>query len=587
MAAFLHAMDGLFGWVLAASWRASLAVVLVLVVRWVLGGRLAPRWRQALWLVVLARMVLPWSAPSRLSIYNLFAPTSLAPVATGQAFLPARSGLAARSASARLAVGQIGPLSWQTWAASCWAAGALALAGYLAATTWNLRRRVRRLRPLTEPFVLELLEECQREMGVKRTVPIIETSAVRGPCLFGVLHPRLLSPKGLCGGFSPTELRHVFLHEVSHLKRRDVAFNVLSSIPLALHWFNPLAWCALNRMRLDEELACDALALSGARAEERRAYGETIIKLLESFGRSSRAPGVAGLSLGGSDMKHRIRLIANGRGPSGLPFLAASAAILLAVATLTDAEPRWPAGMRSQPAQTTLRPEPSRTIPPAPNAPPRVIATTPRIGQTGVDPGLKAITVTFDHAMSPTFSWTGALDRFPPGRPGGKPSWRGKRTCVLPVRLQPGRYYRVGVNSESHRGFRSVGGVPAALSVIYFCTRGAGGAVEKKLVRPVVVAAVPANGAKDVDPALRELRVSFNVPMGRGCSCLLAGASAPGTPDGGVPYWTDDRRTCVVPVELEPGKEYRMRLNGPSHNNFQSAAGVPLEPVLYTFRTRN
>ncbi len=135
--------------------------------------------------------------------------------------------------------------------------------------------------------------------------------------------------------------------------------------------------------------------------------------------------------------------------------------------------------------------------------------------------------------------------------------------------------------------FRSVDGVPAALSVIYFCTRGAGGAVEKKLVRPVVVAAVPANGAKDVDPALRELRVSFNVPMGPGCSWLLAGGSVPSTPDGAEPYWTDDRRTCVVPVELEPGKEYRMSLNGAWHNNFQSAAGVPLEPVLYTFHTRN
>ena len=44
--------------------------------------------------------------------------------------------------------------------------------------------------------------------------------------------------------------------------------------------------------------------------------------------------------------------------------------------------------------------------------------------------------------------------------------------------------------------------------------------------------------------------------------------------------------TCVLPVELEPGKEYRLGLNSPSHKNFQSAGGVPLDPVTITFKTR-
>jgi hypothetical protein len=41
----------------------------------------------------------------------------------------------------------------------------------------------------------------------------------------------------------------------------------------------------------------------------------------------------------------------------------------------------------------------------------------------------------------------------------------------------------------------------------------------------------------------------------------------------------------VLPVRLEPNHQYRLGLNSPSHNNFQSAASVPLDPVIYTFQT--
>jgi hypothetical protein len=45
--------------------------------------------------------------------------------------------------------------------------------------------------------------------------------------------------------------------------------------------------------------------------------------------------------------------------------------------------------------------------------------------------------------------------------------------------------------------------------------------------------------------------------------------------------------TCVLPVELEAGKVYRLGVNSPSHKNFQSTGGVPLDPVTITFKTRN
>jgi len=63
------------------------------------------------------------------------------------------------------------------------------------------------------------------------------------------------------------------------------------------------------------------------------------------------------------------------------------------------------------------------------------------------------------------------------------------------------------------------------------------------------------------------------------------GAHFPKVPDGQKPRWSEDRKTCVLAVELKANWEYRLGLNSPSHKNFQSAGGVPLDPILYTFKT--
>ena len=216
---------------------------------------------------------------------------------------------------------------------------------------------------------------------------------------------------------------------------------------------------------------------------------------------------------------------------------------------------------------------------------PRIVTTSPAAGATNVEPSITEITVTFDRDMSGGFSWTGGGPDYPPAAEGKKASWRDKRTCVLPVKLESGRYYRVGINSTSHQNFRSAEGTPARPSAIYFTTRGAGEELVSKTTKPEIVAMNPANGAKSVDPGLKELRITFNVPMAGGFSWTGGGPHFPKIPEGKRPYWTEDRKTCVLPVELKPAWDYRLGLNSPSHKNFQSAGGVSLDPVVYKFTT--
>lgn len=62
---------GIFeGWLLKSSGQAAVLVVLVLAVQWLLRRKLSPRWRYALWWLVVARLLMPVSVPGPVSIFN-------------------------------------------------------------------------------------------------------------------------------------------------------------------------------------------------------------------------------------------------------------------------------------------------------------------------------------------------------------------------------------------------------------------------------------------------------------------------------------------------------------------------------------
>jgi beta-lactamase regulating signal transducer with metallopeptidase domain len=563
---------------LKASGQAAVLILLVLGAQWVLGRRLPPRWRYALWLLVAARLALPWTVPSPLSVFNFLklpkaavtAPVpgaSVLPSAGASATAPSQPAAARAAPALIVSVGRI--RADVPWLLAVWLGGALVLGMGLALTHYRLWRRVTPRRPLIDARVMNLLEDCKQTMGVRVPVTLVETPAVSSPSLFGFVRPRLLLPAGLTTGFSQEELRHVFLHELSHIKRLDILMGWLMTALQIVHWFNPLVWLASYRMRVDRELACDALALSYAGEEENQPYGRTIIKLLEGFGGSAWAPSLAGTIENKNQMKERIRMIAKFRRANQVPALAGALFIGLGLVTLTD-------------AQTEVK-APDQAAAPAPR--PNIVSTSPEVGAKNVDPALQEISVTFDQDMSEGFSWTGGGPDYPPIPEGQKVQWRDKRTCVLPVKLEPGHYYRVGINSKSYHGFQSTAGVPADASAIFFTTQGASPGQELQMQPPKIVGTSPSVGATDVDPATSEITLTFDQEMGGGMSWTGGGPELPPSPEGQKAAWRDTR-TCVLPVKLEAGRFYRVGINSKSYQNFANAHGVAALPSAIYFTTR-
>ena len=353
---------GWMSWLGQSSLQASVLIVLVLAVQGLLGRRLPGRWRYALWLLVLIRLALPTAPRAPWSVFNLPALSAAAPdvrLADGDA--PARQGRtegtpppgAAEAALASPAAPEPPaarePLpppraaaaptysapspaaspprarpvparpgrEARPWTAPllellvlAWAGGAAVLLGRLVLTNARFHRRLRRHSSPARPEVIKLLEECRAAMGVRGHVTALETTAVEIPALFGLLRRRLLLPAGLADALGTEELRHVLRHELAHLKRRDVPVDYVATMLALLHWFNPLVWLALRRMRSDRELACDETVLARTRGRDARGYGRTMLKMLESLARPARLAGVVGVAEDTHQMQRRIRMIA-------------------------------------------------------------------------------------------------------------------------------------------------------------------------------------------------------------------------------------------------------------------------------------
>ena len=102
---------------------------------------------------------------------------------------------------------------------------------------------------------------------------------------------------------------------------------------------------------------------------------------------------------------------------------------------------------------------------------------------------------------------------------------------------------------------------------------------------PKVVSMIPPNGATDVDPSLTRIVVTFDQPMQDGMWAVVGGG--PHFPElaGDVSY-DKDCKVFTIPVRLKPDWSYEFWLNRGRFDTFRSKAGVRLESVAVTFKTR-
>ena len=106
------------------------------------------------------------------------------------------------------------------------------------------------------------------------------------------------------------------------------------------------------------------------------------------------------------------------------------------------------------------------------NMPPVVVKTVPTAGDTRVDPATSEIRVTFSKDMTDgCWSFVQMDGGTFPKIAGDIKFLADKRTCVCPVKLEPGTAYVVWINSDRYKNFKDKGLRTAVPYLLVFETR--------------------------------------------------------------------------------------------------------------------
>ena len=253
----------------------------------------------------------------------------------------------------------------------------------------------------------------------------------------------------------------------------------------------------------DAVIACDFEGLTRAQAAGRLGWAEGTVASRLARGRAILArrlarAGFAGLAVAVPELNAAFvgRLANLKRGEAGpmavslahgvcrtmtlqrllpvvLGILAVGGAGLLIQGTQPTAVAHAPAvgSIARAVAEKRIADEPAVTVA---TAPPVVVKTVPAAGADDVDSSLTEIKVTFSKdMMDRSWSWSQiSEDTFP--KPAGDNAIsydKDKRTCVMKVKLEPGKSYVIWLNSEKFGNFKDVDGRSAVPYLLVFQTK--------------------------------------------------------------------------------------------------------------------
>lgn len=368
----MRVLETIFSLLLAASLASTVILLLILLIRRLFQKNLNPRVVHILWALMLIKLLVPMAPQSPISLFNML-PQILPVEWNSEPKSPQSSPLSEPGSSTEskanysdvkeqlpgftldrtdepdssivtsppqdLLPGMPKGHTWLSVGSLVWLAGILLLGGYYLFSALMFRNKLRNSLKIKDTEVLSVLEACKRKLNIKKRIYAYETSYLRTPCLYGLWNPKIYLPEDIGTIADSKQLTHILMHELMHYKRKDLWFNSLWALSVGMHWYNPLVWLSVKKMKADQEVACDASVLEALGEHEALSYGMTLLMLSRSFSRHP-APRINLSHFGDNKTKAKRRIMMITKFKKGSYKLSA-AAILLVVALsailLTDA----------------------------------------------------------------------------------------------------------------------------------------------------------------------------------------------------------------------------------------------------------
>ncbi|MEG2185815.1 MAG: M56 family metallopeptidase [Clostridia bacterium] len=317
----------LYNFLLEANLMASIAIVLMLLVRKVFRKSLGNRAIYFAWLLVAIRLLCPLTLPNP-AINEI-----RSPFAADEAIRPIAGQIKVRFTDAvrdtYYGVRESDVKSENTplmknyfkfyqstengmlsiYLMELYGLGIAAVLGWFILDNLRFRRRLKadRIEPISGKLLAQYEALCT-ERGIK-PIPVYFTDPLPSACLVGTFRPYIALPLSA----APEDAIRVLTHEVCHVKGHDHLWAILRLLCCAVHWFNPLVWAAAHMSRTDCELACDDRVIEKLNHEERLAYANVLVLAAAKHDAPSTAVLATGMTMTGRKLKKRVSAIVQGK----------------------------------------------------------------------------------------------------------------------------------------------------------------------------------------------------------------------------------------------------------------------------------
>lgn len=162
-----------------------------------------------------------------------------------------------------------------------WAIGAVALLAHKIYVYYKLKHYIlSKNADNVNTEITNVFLSCKKYIDVKMKVIVKTNSLVSTPLVIGLLRPTIIIPDS---NMQADQLRFVFLHELSHIKNKDLWFRLFSLVALILHWYNPFVHLLNKQIKDYSEMCCDASVVQLITPSERRQYGMLILEQISDM----------------------------------------------------------------------------------------------------------------------------------------------------------------------------------------------------------------------------------------------------------------------------------------------------------------
>ncbi len=209
------------------------------------------------------------SAPLRMAVVLCgLAGLTLLPVATAWAprwevVMPL---LGSMPGAGTVNAGAIAGPGWGMALALLWLAGVGLGMGQLICLSRAANQLVKKARPVARGRFLNAVREtlalAEGRKGTggrdafRGSVRVFLSRDVSRPVVMGWFRPAILLPES-ASDWPEDRWRYVICHEVAHLARRDLWWQLFTRVLCICYWFNPFAWWLSRRLTVDREYLVD------------------------------------------------------------------------------------------------------------------------------------------------------------------------------------------------------------------------------------------------------------------------------------------------------------------------------------------